>query len=73
MTTKIADKLPREDWAFEELQQEAEELRTRLNRFRTSLGRFFINKQELIDLMLVAAVAQVSRQEHFLAVVCRAM
>src|SRR5207248_11697032 len=26
--------------------------------FRTSLGRFFVHKQELIDLMLVAAVAQ---------------
>src|SRR3982751_2161332 len=50
--------LPREDWSFDELQAEAEELRTRLNRFRTSLGRFFVQKQELIDLMLVAAVAQ---------------
>jgi MoxR-like ATPase len=50
--------LPREDWSFEELQAEAEELRSRLNRFRTSLGRFFVQKQELIDLMVVAAVAQ---------------
>src|SRR5271170_8026297 len=50
--------IPREDWAFEELQDEAEELRVRLNRFRTSLGRFLVKKQELIDLMLVAAVAQ---------------
>ena len=50
--------LPREDWGFDELQAEAEELRSRLNRFRTSLGRFFVQKQELIDLMLVAAVAQ---------------
>src|SRR5215471_12823692 len=49
---------PREDWAFEELQDEAEELRSRLNRFRKSLGRFFVKKQELIDLMLVAAIAQ---------------
>jgi MoxR-like ATPase len=48
----------REEWTFEALQEEAEELRNRLNRFRTSLGRFFINKQELIDLMVVAAVAQ---------------
>src|SRR5205807_7338062 len=29
-----------------------------LNRFRTSLGRFFVDKQELIDLMVIAAVAQ---------------
>ena len=34
----IADSPSREDWAFEELQEEAEELRRRINRFRTSLG-----------------------------------
>src|SRR5689334_9995555 len=49
---------PRDDWTLEALQAEAEELRARLNRFRKSLGRFFVDKQELIDLMLVAAVAQ---------------
>src|SRR3954469_13843402 len=43
---------------LQELQGEAEELRKRLNHFRTSLSRFFIAKQELIDLMVVAAVAQ---------------
>ena len=48
----------REDWALEDLQTEAEDLRSRLNRFRKSLGRFFVEKQELIDLMVVAAVAQ---------------
>src|SRR5215212_9694165 len=53
MTTMTA-----EDWAFEELQAESDALRKRLNHFRTSLGRFFVHKQELIDLMLVAAVAQ---------------
>jgi MoxR-like ATPase len=58
MSSKTAEKPMREDWTFEELQQEADALRERLNRFRTSLGRFFINKQELIDLMVVAAVAQ---------------
>ncbi len=47
-----------EDWTFAELQAEAEELRNRLNRLRTSLGRFFVAKQELIDLMVVASVAQ---------------
>jgi MoxR-like ATPase len=52
-----ATRTHREDWPFEELQAEAEALRTRLNRFRTSLGRFFVKKQELIDLMLIAAVA----------------
>ncbi len=49
---------PREDWSLEELQDDAEGLRARLNRFRKSLGRFFVQKQELIDLMLVAAIAQ---------------
>src|ERR1700692_2283433 len=47
-----------EDWPFADLRAAAEELRKRLNRFRTSLGRFFVAKQELIDLMLVASVAQ---------------
>src|SRR5215468_2713250 len=48
----------REEWTLQTLQAEAEELRKRLNRFRTSLGRFFVEKQELIDLMLIAAIAQ---------------
>ncbi len=47
-----------EDWSFEQLQEEAEDVRSRLNKFRTSLGRFFVDKQDLIDLMVVAAVAQ---------------
>src|SRR5271163_3411829 len=47
-----------EDWPFADLQAEAEDLRQRINRFRQSLSRFFVAKQELIDLMLVAAVAQ---------------
>src|SRR5579871_4626861 len=48
----------REDWTLEELQDEAEEIRKRINRFRESLGRFFVNKQEIIDLMVVTAIAQ---------------
>src|SRR5213083_3230686 len=47
-----------EEGSHEQLQSEAEDLRRRLHRFRTSLGRFFVAKQELIDLMLTAAVAQ---------------
>lgn len=47
-----------EEWTFADLQSEAEDLRRRLNHFRQSLGRFFVAKQELIDLMLVAAIAQ---------------
>ncbi|MCC7422835.1 MAG: MoxR family ATPase [Planctomycetaceae bacterium] len=47
-----------ETWNFEALQQEADDIRARLNRFRQSLGRFFVQKQPLIDLMVVSAVAQ---------------
>ncbi len=47
-----------EEWSFEELQSEAEEIRKRLNRLRTSVSRFFVQKQELVDLMVIAAIAQ---------------
>ena len=47
-----------EDWPFAQLQDEAETIRKKLANFRASLGRFFVAKQELIDLMVVAAVAQ---------------
>lgn len=50
-------KVTTEDWTLEDLQDEAETIRKKLDRFRTSLGRFFIQKQPLIDLMVVAAVA----------------
>jgi MoxR-like ATPase len=49
---------PPEEMAFADLQAEAEELRKKINRFRTSLGRFFVQKQDIIDLMVVAAIAQ---------------
>src|SRR5213080_1981720 len=47
-----------DDLTLADLQEQADELRTRLNLFRTSLGRLFVAKQEVIDLMTVAAVAQ---------------
>src|SRR5215470_19269896 len=47
-----------EEWTLPDLQAEAEALRKRLNHFRTALGHYFVGKQELIDLMVVAAVAQ---------------
>lgn len=47
-----------EQLSFGQLRDEAEEIRQRINRFRTALGRFFVKKQDLIDLMAVAAVAQ---------------
>jgi MoxR-like ATPase len=47
-----------EDLALPDLQDQADQLRQRINRFRTSLGRFFVAKQDIIDLMVTAAVAQ---------------
>lgn len=47
-----------EEWTLADLQDEAEQLRQRINRFRQSLGRFFVSKQDIIDLMVVAAIAQ---------------
>jgi MoxR-like ATPase len=43
---------------LEQLQAEAQGLREKINRFRLSLGRHFVEKQSLIDVMTVAAVAQ---------------
>ena len=58
MTTATAPQQTVKTWTFADLQAEADDIRHRLNRFRTSLGRFFVNKQELLELMVVAAVAQ---------------
>ncbi len=54
----VAKKPVVEDLSLADLQSEADAIRTRIGRFRQSLGRFFVNKQEIIDLMCVAAVAQ---------------
>lgn len=54
MSPALAD----EAWTFDSLQQEADAIRQRLQRFRVSLGRHFVEKQHLIDLMVIAAVAQ---------------
>lgn len=40
------------------LKEEAQTVRQRINTFRTSLGKFFVQKQDIIDLMTVCAVAQ---------------
>src|SRR5206468_10268128 len=53
----MASRIPAEP-SFADLQERADALRERINRFRTSLGRFFVAKQPVIDLMTVAAVAQ---------------
>ena len=44
--------------SFDSLAGEAQELRQRINNFRRALGRHFVGKQRLIDLMTVCAVAQ---------------
>lgn len=44
--------------SFEDLAAEASELRDRINRFRLALGRYFVGKQDVIDLMTICAVAQ---------------
>jgi MoxR-like ATPase len=46
------------DLSYQQLAEESSALRDRLNRFRVGLGKFFVEKQTLIDLMTVAAVAQ---------------
>ena len=46
---KMADP---ESASLQDLQAEAEDLRRKINRLRTSLGRFFVEKQEIIDLMV---------------------
>ena len=54
------DALERElqDATYEQLSRESQQLRERINRFRQALGRFFVDKQQLIDLMTICAVAQ---------------
>ena len=47
-----------EQLSFAQLRDEAEDVRQRINRFRLALGRFFVQKQELVDLMTVAAVGR---------------
>jgi MoxR-like ATPase len=54
----VGEMVEPERLTLEDLQAEADDIRTRINRFRLSLGRFFVEKQPLIDLMCVAAVAQ---------------
>src|SRR4051812_38020151 len=57
--TKPDDSIERATTAsYDDLARDANSLRDRINRFRMSLGRFFVAKQPLIDLMCVAAVAQ---------------
>lgn len=44
--------------SFEQLSAEAPAIREKINRFRSALGHHLVNKQSIIDLMTVAAIAQ---------------
>lgn len=58
-TSIVGDPLDRiSDLTLEQLSAESQALRERINRFRIALGRHFVEKQPLVDLMTVAAVAQ---------------
>lgn len=46
------------DLTYEALAAEAQQLRARIDRFRTALGRHFVAKQPIVDLMCVGAIAQ---------------
>ena len=45
-------------YKFEDLQGEIEAVRGRINGMRKALGGYFIKKQEIVDLMAVATLAQ---------------
>ena len=45
-------------YTFESIQPEVEDLRKRVNSLRYSLSRYFVAKDEVIDLMVVCMVAQ---------------
>ncbi len=47
-----------ESLTLEQLASEAHSLRERLNRFRTSLARYFVDRAPIVDLMTVAAIAR---------------
>ena len=53
-----APNLPIESLGFDQLRAEIEAVRGRINDLRARLGRYFVNKQELVDLMCVCTIAQ---------------
>lgn len=56
--TSTAAGTPEQALTLEQLQDEAQALRERLDRFRRALARHFVDRQAVVDLMTVAAVAQ---------------
>ena len=49
---------PINEESFESLAERAHSIRERLNRFRLALGHYFVEKQEVIDLMTICAIAR---------------
>lgn len=47
-----------EDIPFAKLREEVEDIRTRINNLKRELARYFVDKEELIDLMCICLVAQ---------------
>lgn len=45
-------------FTFDDVRPQVDELRQRLNRLRTGLAELFVGKEEVIDLMVIAALAQ---------------
>ena len=47
-----------ENLSFDQLRDQVEGIRERVNSLRTRLARYFVQKQELIDLMTICTIAQ---------------
>jgi MoxR-like ATPase len=47
-----------ESLSFDQLRDRVESVRDRLNKLRTRLARYFVQKQELVDLMTICTIAQ---------------
>lgn len=47
-----------DELSYEELAAEAQGVRERLNRFRVALSHYFVDRQSIVDLMTVCAIAQ---------------
>ena len=43
---------------FEQIREEVEDIRARLNRLRDTLASYFVDKEEIVDLMVVCTLAQ---------------
>src|SRR5438552_1781148 len=56
MVTAAAERI--DALTLDDLSRESQSLRERINRFRVALGRYFIDKQPIVDLMTICAVAQ---------------